>query len=252
MQTAPECAVLVEQKGPVTWVTLNRPHKHNALNTEMSAALARACKALTRDVEIVVLRGSGKNFCAGSDVMDLYAVDSRAAAAVIQLEMDAGYAFAALPQLTIAVLHGKCCGGGAMLPLYCDMRIGYAGVELALPETRLGWAPPYGIERLVADTSAAFALDMLLTGRVCGDKEALASGWLQRLVNGEAEVSGLIEQLLQTPGQTRKDTLALARARRLPAAQKADGLAFEAFLNHFDTEYARQSIAAFVKRKQGK
>ncbi len=202
------------------------------------------------DVSIVVLRGEGKHFCVGSDLRDLYKVDREEANRVLRLELEACMALLALPQLTVGVMHGKCFGGGAFLPLYLDYRIGRPGVELALPEVALGWVPPYGIERLNFYVPPAFALEMLLTGRVCGDLEALEKGWLNRLATVEEEQI-LIESLFaQIPDLTLRDTKRLACANDLDAIRQADDLAMDAFINHFDTDHARNKIASFVEKKR--
>ncbi len=242
--------LLTEKKGPVLWLTLNRPAKCNALDVELNQALLHAVKGIERETKIVVLRGAGKHFCAGSDLKDLYRVDRKEAERVMQIELEACLALAALPQLTIALLHGKCLGGGAILPLYCDLRVGRAGVEFSLPEVSLGWAPPYGIERLTAHVPPAFALDMLLTGRACRDEEALEQGWIQRLTQSEQEESELIDRLAQIPPHTLLDTLALARSKNVSAIRAADDGAMKAFLDHFDTDHARNKIASFFEKKR--
>jgi len=242
--------LLVEQKGSVAWITLNRPNKCNALDTELNAALRTACQSLPKDVAIVVLRGNGRHFCAGSDLKDLYQVDRREAERVIRLEMEACQALAALPQLTIALVHGKCYGGGAFLPLYCDLRIGRAGVEFALPEVALGWVPPYGLERLLANTPRAFALEMLLSGRTCGEHEALEKGWIHRLMAEEAEEMSYVDALAAIPPQTLLDTCVLTSANNLQEMREADEKALAAFLDHFDTDQARNTVASFIEKKR--
>jgi enoyl-CoA hydratase/carnithine racemase len=251
MATSPEAKVLlVERKGPIALITLNRPTKYNALNIEINRALTDACKSLSGDVAVVVLRGAGKHFCAGSDLNDLYMVDRKEAERVLRLEMEAAHALLALSALTVAVVHGKCYGGGGILPLYCDLRIGRDGVEFALPEVSLGWVPPYGIGRLLANVPPAFALDVLLSGRVCHDREALDKGWLHRLAGTDDDLFPYLDKLAQIPRRTLADTLALSHPKNLPAIQKADEAALAAFLDHFDTDHARNKIASFVERKR--
>jgi enoyl-CoA hydratase/carnithine racemase len=147
------------------------------------------------------------------------------------------------------IVHGKCFGGGAILPLYCDLRMGRPGVEFALPEVSLGWVPPYGIERLQAMVPRAFALDMLLTGRTCGDREALERGWIHRLLATDEDLP-VLEKLAQIPRRTLDDTLALAHPKNPKEIRKADEKALAAFLNHFDTAHARNKIASFVEKKR--
>jgi enoyl-CoA hydratase/carnithine racemase len=246
---SPEVLV-VEQKDSVVWLTLNRPAKCNALDVELNEALLRTLQTIPSEASIVVVRGAGRHFCAGSDLKDLHQVDRTEAARVMQIELEACLALAGLPQLTVALTHGKCLGGGAILPLYCDLRIGRAGVSFMLPEVSLGWAPPYGLERLAASVPRPFALDMLLSGRVCGDEEALRQGWIQRLTKSGPEEHDLIAQLAGIPRPTLLDTLSLAATKDLKAIRAADDLAMKAFLNHFDTDHARGRIASFFEKKR--
>ena len=241
----------VKREGTVVWLTLNRPDKCNALSVELNRALLEACRTLAADVAVVVLQGAGRHFCAGSDLMDLYKVDRAEARRVLQLETDACHALAALPQLTVAILHGKCHGGGAILPLYCDLRLGRPGVEFSLPEGNLGWAPPYGIERIEANLRRSFVLDMLLSGRACGDQEALRQGWINHLVGGDAGAEAeYIGRLARLQPSILRDTVALASPKNPGLMRAADEKALATFLTHFDTDHARAQIARFVEKKR--
>ena len=240
----------VEQKGSVVSITLNRPEKCNALSAELSTALLQACESLSNDAEIVVLRGNGKHFCAGSDLKELHGASLREAERIIQLEIDACGALASLPQLTIAVIHGKCFGGGAILPLYCDLRIGCPGVEFALPEVPFGWIPPYGLERMMAALPRPFSLDMLLSGRVCGEAEALEKGWIHWLESACEAQSSRLNQLLQLNHETLRDTVSFMVNKDLEQMRHADSTALHLFLQHFNTGYARSKIENYMNRRK--
>jgi len=251
LRASPSETLAVRHAGTVAWFTLNRPNKCNALSVGLNQALLDACAALAPATAVVVLEGAGRHFCAGSDLLDLYQVDREEARRVLQLETDACHALAALPQLTVAILHGKCHGGGAILPLYCDLRLGRPGVEFSLPEGSLGWAPPYGIERMEASLRRPFVLDMLLSGRTCGDREALRQGWINHLLgpDPDAEVPYL-DQLAQRSPAVLRETIALTAPKNLARMRAADEKALATFLNHFDTDQARAHIARFVERKR--
>jgi len=248
VQYAP--VLTVESGGAVVRLTLNRPAKRNALNCELNRALAEACRKVPDDAVVVVLSGAGPEFCAGSDLFDLYQADRAEAERVLRLEIEACRALAALPQLTVAVLHGRCRGGGAILPLYCDLRIGCAGVSFALPEASLGWAPPYGIERMLGRLSRSLALEVLLSSRVCGDQEALRMGWIDSLAGSDAEAHAQVARLAETNPRVLRDLLGLAGPREAGQMRAADEAALAAFLNHFDTDLARRRVADFVERKR--
>jgi len=242
--------LMVERKGSVLSITLNRPDKCNALSAELSTALLHACKSVSNDVEVVILRGSGRHFCAGSDLKELCAADLREAKRLIQLEIDACHALASLPPLTIAVTHGKCFGGGALLPLYCDIRIGLPGVEFALPEVPFGWIPPYGLERMMANIPRSHALDMLLSGRVCGDAEALEKGWIHWLESAHGTQSFHLDKLLQLNREMLRDTVSFMADKNPEQMRESDQNALYLFLQHLKTEYAQSKLESFMGKQR--
>ena len=240
----------VEQKGSVVSLTLNRPDKCNALNADICSALIDACGSLSSDAEVVILRGSGKHFCAGADLKELYGADRREVERAIQIQIDACQALASLAQPTIAILHGKCYGGGAFLSLYCDLRIGCAGVEFALPEVPFGWIPPYGLERMMTALPRSFSLDMLLSGRTCGGAEALEKGWLHSLVENRDIQPPFLDTLLQLSRGPLADTVSFMRDKDLEKMRQADSKALQVFLRHFDTSYARGKLDSYFEKRR--
>jgi enoyl-CoA hydratase/carnithine racemase len=244
----------VQRKGPIAALTLNRPSRCNALDEELNRALLQACNELRDDkqIKVVVLRGNGRHFCGGSDLNDLYKADREVAARVIGLEVDVCYALSSLPQCTVAVLHGKCFGGGAALPLYCDLRLGYMGVEFAMPEVPLGWVPPWGLNRMLANLPRPFALEMLLSGRSCSTEEALRNGWIQRVLEEGDDGHAFIASLAALPACAREDTLRLTAPRDADAILADDRNAFAAFLDHFDSDHARATVSHFIEVRNTK
>jgi enoyl-CoA hydratase/carnithine racemase len=241
-------------EGSIATLTLNRPSRCNALDLELNHALVRALKDLRGDAQVlvVVLRGSGRHFCAGSDLNDLYQADRQTAAEVIGLELDVCFALSSLPQCTVAVLHGKCFGGGAALPLYCDIRLGSPGVEFAMPEVALGWVPPWGLNRMLANLPRPFALELLLSGRSVATDEALRNGWIQRVLEDGDDGQSFIVSLAAIAASARSDTLRLMAARDAEAIMADDREALAAFLNHFDTDHARSTVAHFIEARKSK
>ena len=113
----------IEQRGPVEWVTLNRPEAGNALNPELVEALANYFEAL-RDreaIRIVVLKAAGKHFCVGADLTGMASADSsRDPKTVWSMQRKIASIYVAMrkcPQPIIALLHGAACGGGFSLAL---------------------------------------------------------------------------------------------------------------------------------------
>jgi enoyl-CoA hydratase/carnithine racemase len=233
---------------------MNRPSLCNALNEELNRRLLGAFEDLrTRTgVKVVVLRGNGRHFCAGSDLNDLHNANRETAARVIGLEVDACFALSALPQCTVAVVHGMCFGGGAALPLYCDIRLGYPGVEFAMPEILLGWLPPWGLNRMLMNLPRPFVLEMLLSGRSCSTQEALQRGWIQHVLSPNDDGSSFVASLAALPANVLQDSLRFVSPRHEDEILADDQKSLAVFLDHFASDHARASIDLFIKTRRSK
>lgn len=149
--------VTVEEAGNDSLVVrLNRPHKRNALSSELKRELAAMARALAErtDIGAIVLTGAGGAFCAGNDLSesDSFAQDLPLAEARrhIRLGLEMCRAWEALPQLTIAAVDRFAIGGGISLALSCDFRILQTGTWLRAPEVELGITYSWGtLPRLV-------------------------------------------------------------------------------------------------------
>jgi enoyl-CoA hydratase/carnithine racemase len=221
--------LLVERAEAVWRVTLNRPEKLNALDEATRSALADVIGELAAspDVRVLVLRGAGRAFCAGADVAQRLPAPPtwaarRHAAGAWQRLLDA---LEALPQVTVAALHGHVIGGGALLAVACDLRVAAGDVAVSIPEVALGIPLTWGgVPRLAREVGLPMARDLVLTGRRLDAAEAVACGFAQRVVPasqlGEAVdelVAGLVAQ---PPG-----ALALARASLVAVAEASAGMA---------------------------
>ena len=174
--------ITYEVKDHVATITLNRPERRNGYTTHMADELRDAFDAADRDddVRVVVLAGAGDHFCVGADLSeggfdfspDMEDPDSWAEpAGRVTTRM------LTLNKPVIAALHGSAVGVGITLPLAADFRLAATGTKFGFPFVRRGIAPEGGshwlLPRLVG---LGKALDWLLTGRIFGEQEALASG----------------------------------------------------------------------------
>jgi enoyl-CoA hydratase len=166
---AEQPAVLVERRGPVALLTLNRPAALNAINRPLIEALEAACRELQqdRDVWVVVLRGAGERaFCVGADLKErreLSLVETQ------RLRSDLVQAFRllnSLPMPTIAAVRGFALGGGFELALCCDLIVAADDARFGLPEVSLGIIPGGGgtqlLPRLIGKSQAK---RLIFTGR---------------------------------------------------------------------------------------
>ena len=245
---------LTIEKG-IAWLTLNRPEVLNALDlTSVRQYGTRLLELKNRsDVRVVITRGEGRAFCAGSDLKDLAPLSPAEAAAAEHEHADAFALLDALPQPTIAMLHGHVLGGGLGLALYHDFRIASASALLGMPEVELGWTPPWGIGRLVDTVGAANARWLALACVRVSGEEAKALGLVNEVVPEEQlteHVEALARKLSALPPAGLSHTKALLNRMSLLRSARWDGAASRAFRTCYATEEARANVATFLSRRK--
>jgi len=178
--------ILVEQRGAVTLITLNRPKALNALNSQVCAELAQAFAAFESDASqgCAVLTGSGeKAFAAGADIKEMA---EKPAADFFLSDMFADWQ-AKIVRATrkpwIAAVNGFALGGGCELAMMADFIIASDTAKFGQPEIKLGVAPGMGgSQRLTRSVGKAKAMELCLTGRMMGAEEAERAGLVARIV----------------------------------------------------------------------
>ena len=187
-----ESSVLTSLENGVFGITLNRPAKRNALSSEMVELLHQALERADLDsgARVVLIRGAGKDFCAGLDLDELLASadkseDENAASALRLGTLFQG--LRRLPKPVIGLVMGRALAGGAGLATACDLVIASQGAQLGYPEIQRGFVPAMVTTLLRRLTGEKTALDLILTGRVLTADEALAAGLVTRVVP-EAEL----------------------------------------------------------------
>ncbi|WP_267388242.1 enoyl-CoA hydratase-related protein [Sphingomonas sp. GC_Shp_3] len=176
--------ILVEQRGAVTLVTLNRPQALNALNTFVLADLSTAFAAYDADQSqrCLVITGSEKAFAAGADIKEMVALTG---ADMYQRDFFAGWQNHVVQTRKpwIAAVAGFALGGGCELAMMADFIIAADTARFGQPEIKLGVAPGMGgSQRLTRAVGKAKAMDMLLTGRMIDAGEAERAGLVARIV----------------------------------------------------------------------
>jgi len=194
--------LLVERDGAVLIVTINRPDKLNALNTQTVTELDRAIEAARTDAEVrvIILTGSGeKSFVAGADINELAVqspVDGREHARSGQAVFDR---IERLGKPVIAAINGFALGGGCELAMACTLRIAADHAKLGQPEINLGLIPGYaGSQRLPRLVGRGRALELLLLGAPIPADEAWRIGLVNKVVPGAqlmTETRALAQQL---------------------------------------------------------
>jgi len=168
-------------------ITLERPERMNALGAATVAALEQAVSdAAAQRARVLLIRGSGRAFCAGADLKERKGMDLPARMAHNAGINAAINAIAASRCVTIAVLNGLALGGGLEMAMACDLRIAAAGITIGLTESRVGAFPGAGgTQRLPRLVGASRALHMMLTGEQVTSEYALGIGLVNEVVAPE-------------------------------------------------------------------
>ena len=248
--------LIVEQRGAVTCVTLNRPYALNALNSAVMEEMIAAFAAFEADPTqgCAVVTGAGeKAFAAGADIKemadkglaDFYATDlfARWQSQLVETTR----------KPWIAAVNGFALGGGCELAMMADFIIASDKARFGQPEITLGVIPGMGgSQRLTRAVGKALAMDLVLTGRMIGAAEALAAGLVARVVPHEdlmAEAMTAAERIAAMPR--------LAAMAAKEAVNAVDEMALSAGIRHerrlfhllAGTDDKAEGMAAFVEER---
>lgn len=177
--------LLVEKKGPVLVVTINRERALNALNKETIGELQQLFSFHWTDdsVRCVVLTGAGeKAFVAGADITELADVDVRSGTELSARGLYLMKSIQNFPKPVIAAINGFALGGGCELAMACDIRLASEKAKMGQPEVNLGIIPGYGgTQRMPRLVGKGKALQLILTGEIISAQEAYRIGLVDEL-----------------------------------------------------------------------
>jgi enoyl-CoA hydratase len=247
--------ILVETRGRVGLVTLNRPKALNALNDALMDELGEALRAFDGDdgVGAIVITGSEKAFAAGADIgmmakysyMDVYKGD------YITRNWET---VRSIRKPIIAAVAGFALGGGCELAMMCDIIFAADTARFGQPEIKLGIMPGAGgTQRLPRAVSKAKAMDLCLTARFMDAAEAERSGLVSRVV----PAAGLLDEAIAAATTIAEFPLPAVMmvkesVNRAYETTLAEGVHFERRLFHslFATEDQKEGMAAFVEKRK--
>ncbi len=200
--------ITFEVKSGVAFVTLNRPDKRNALREQLVSDLKTGMVEAESDdqVKVIVLRGAGKDFCAGADLSQLQKIAQ--ASVLDNLDDAAGFA-ALLLQMrrmkkpVIAAVHGRALAGGAGLASACDLVMAARSASFCYTEVKIGFVPAIVTAMARRNLSEKRAFEILCTGKVLTAEEAAAFGFINRVCddqNFEAEVESYAGEIAKLSG----------------------------------------------------
>ncbi len=176
--------LLIETRDLVSTITLNRPEVLNACGAQTHREVQTAFDILEADPETraIVVIGSGRAFCSGSDLREIGSIQGQEARDYVQLDFVTKNRIAGSSKPTIAAVRGHCVGGGLELALACDMRVASETAKFALPEIKLGSIPGSGgLQRLPPVVGLGIAKEWALSGRTVAADEAHQRGLVNRL-----------------------------------------------------------------------
>lgn len=171
----------VGKVGMVRVLTMNRPHKHNALDTALTHALLQALEAARDDegCRAIVLCGAGKSFCAGADVSEFASLsddDTTRATQRADLTASLHRAFHDIPKPIVAAVCGNALGGGAGLALACDLVVAAHDMRFGYPELNHGIVAAIVMANLVRQVGIKCAFRLVSTGEILDGEAAAALG----------------------------------------------------------------------------
>jgi len=249
--------LLFEVKNKIAYVTINRPDKLNALNTETFNELLDVFEKINKDTNAVgaILTGSGeKAFVAGADITEL-AVQTPVTAKEFALRSEVVLCYIErMTKPVIAAVNGFALGGGCELSMACHMRIASENAKFGQPEVNLGLiAGNGGTQRLPRLVGKGRALELLCTGDMISAEEAYRIGLANKLTKKE-ELIPTCEKILNTIASKAPIAVKLT----LEAVQSgmemtlAEGLNFEANLFGlvFSTDDMKEGTKAFIEKRK--
>lgn len=187
--------------GPIGIITIDRPAQRNALSQEMWQTVQTWCTELPAKTKLLVIRGTGNDFTAGSDIAEFATLDIDGANRAFATMEQAIHTVETLRIPTIASINGPAFGAGFVLALACDVRIGSASAKFGMPVGKLGITlqPPF-IRRMIQTLGPSRTKDLVYTARAYTAEEAQAFGVLNYLVPHEkldAETIVLARKMMQ-------------------------------------------------------
>lgn len=246
--------ILVEQKGRVMIVKLNRPDSLNALNAQVMADIVDLFTQIDKDdsIAVSILTGEGRAFAAGADIKEM---QPQSFSSIYKGNFFAGWDdFTARRKPVIAAVNGFALGGGCELALMCDMVLASAKAKFGQPEITLGIIPGMGgSQRLTKAVGKAMAMDMILTGRMVDAEEATKFGLASRVVAPDELMATALEAAEIMAGYSIPSLMAAKEAvdASLEVSTR-DGVKFERRLFHslFATDDQTEGMTAFVEKRK--
>jgi len=245
--------IIVERRGRVGIVRLNRPQALNALNVTLKNELLGAVEAFDADADVgcIVMTGSDKAFAAGADIKEMA---GQTYIDIFRADYTADYErLARVRKPIIAAVAGFALGGGCELAMMCDLIIAADNAKFGQPEIKLGVIPGIGgTQRLTRAVGKAKAMDLILTGRMMDAAEAERSGLVARVVPAASLMAEAMKVAETIAAMSQPSHIAAKEAvNRSFETSLAEGVRFERRVFHalFATKDRKEGMAAFIEKR---
>jgi len=247
--------VRLEHEGAVSFLTIDRPDRLNALDREVLGEIRGALEETAGHggTRCLVITGAGKAFIAGADISAMKDMDAETAREFAALGHQTLDLIAALPCPVIAAVNGFALGGGCELALACDFIYASEKAKLGQPEVKLGVIPGFGgTQRLARRVGVAMARELIYSGATIDAAEALRIG-LVNAVLPPAELMDAVRKLASTIASM--GPVAVTAAKRVILEGEGVPLAdanlreAAAFARCFDTTDQEEGMTAFLEKR---
>lgn len=241
--------VIVEKKGGIVYVKINRPDVLNACDGDTYDAIADAWEDLENDpnLRVGIISGEGRSFCVGTDIKWVKSPEAEGFVDRLYPRM------LTLTKPVIAAIHGHCNGGGLEQVLACDIRVAAENAHFGSGEVRLGWIPGgYGTQRLPRVIPLGNALELLYTGGRIDAKEAYRLGLINHLVPEDQlmvtceKIAGEILKSAPLAVQKMKSVVMQGLDMPLPQAVRLEKEYFDWLMR---TEDSKEGALAFAEKR---
>jgi len=249
-------SILVEKKGNIAVLTVNRPEALNALNSQVLCEISSAVTDMKNDEDIyvIIITGTGKAFVAGADIGEMRDCTAVTGKAFSELGNSVFLQIEQMDKPVIAAVNGYALGGGCELALCCDIRLAGERARFGQPETGLGITPGFGgTQRLPRVIGASAAKELIFSCRQVKADEAERMGLVSRVVPQD-ELMDEAMKLAESIAANAQIAVRQAKSaiNRGIQCDIATGIAYEAeaFGLCFATEDQRDAMTAFLNKSK--